>query len=118
MLIDTFKWRKEFDMESLTSETFDEDIFGKIGYIAGHDKEGRPVTVFVAYSYNLYGGQDMKPVCSRRPSVTQCAHKISARVRWRVQLMERSVEALDFENIDQMIQVHGMLIVVSSLNFR
>ena len=43
MLVGTLKWRKEFDMESLMTETFDEDIFGKIGYIAGHDKEGRPV---------------------------------------------------------------------------
>ena len=43
MLVGTLKWRKEFDMESLMTETFDDDIFGKIGYIAGHDKEGRPV---------------------------------------------------------------------------
>ena len=43
MLLETLKWRKEFDIDSLMTEEFDDAIFGKIGYIAGHDKEGRPV---------------------------------------------------------------------------
>jgi hypothetical protein len=29
--------------------------------------------------------------------------------RWRVQFMEKSIQALDFINVDQMIQVHGNL---------
>lgn len=28
---------------------------------------------------------------------------------WRVALMEKSVALLDFDNVDQMIQIHGML---------
>ena len=28
--------------------------------------------------------------------------------RWRVQFMEQSIELLDFETIDQMVQIHGM----------
>ena len=28
-------------------------------------------------------------------------------VRWRVALMEKGIALIDFENIDQMIQVHG-----------
>jgi len=28
---------------------------------------------------------------------------------WRVALMEKSVALLDFDKVDQMIQIHGML---------
>ena len=28
-------------------------------------------------------------------------------IRWRVQLMEKSIAQLDFETVDQMVQVHG-----------
>ena len=26
---------------------------------------------------------------------------------WRVAFMEKSIEELDFENVDQMVQIHG-----------
>ena len=32
---------------------------------------------------------------------------ILSKIRWRVALMEKGIALIDFENIDQMIQVHG-----------
>jgi phosphatidylinositol transfer protein SFH5 len=52
MLISTLKWRHEFKVDELKTETFPEDVFGKVGVISGRDKGGRPVT------YNFYGSVD------------------------------------------------------------
>ncbi|KAI0825493.1 CRAL/TRIO domain-containing protein [Irpex lacteus] len=91
MLVATLKWRQEFKIDELLSEEFPEDVFGGVGRVFGHDKEGRPVT------YNVYGGGlDMNPVFS----------DVKRFIRWRVQLMEKTVRLLDFEKYDQMIQVH------------
>ncbi|KAI0083848.1 CRAL-TRIO domain-containing protein [Irpex rosettiformis] len=91
MLVATLKWRQEFKTDELLSEEFPEDVFGGVGKVFGHDKEGRPVT------YNVYGGGlDMKPVFS----------DVKRFLRWRVQLMEKTIRLLDFEKHDQMIQVH------------
>lgn len=44
MLTNTLKWRKEFKVEELSKETFDESVFGKVGILSGKDKDGRPVS--------------------------------------------------------------------------
>jgi hypothetical protein len=49
MLISTLKWRCEFKVDELKTETFPEEVFGNAGVISGKDKGGRPVT------YNFYG---------------------------------------------------------------
>jgi len=91
MLVATLRWRAEFKVDELKNEKFREDLFGKLGFVYGQDKEGRPIT------YNLYGGNlDMKAVFSDVPRF----------LRWRVSFMEKSIEALDFETHDQMVQVH------------
>ena len=52
----------------------------------------------ILFSYNLYGGnQDLKAVFG----------DVDRFLRWRVALMEKGIALIDFENIDQMIQVHG-----------
>ncbi|KAK7687281.1 hypothetical protein QCA50_009786 [Cerrena zonata] len=90
MLVGTLRWRDEFKVNELAKEEFPADIFGKLGYIAGKDKGGRPVI------YNLYGASDIKAVFG----------DVQRFIRWRVQFMEKSIELLDFETIDQMVQVH------------
>ncbi|EJD43830.1 CRAL/TRIO domain-containing protein [Auricularia subglabra TFB-10046 SS5] len=91
MLVATLRWRDEMDIPAIMAETFPEDVFGELGKIFGNDKEGRPVT------WNIYGNiADSKTVFG----------DLKRFIRWRVQLMERGVALLDFENIDQMIQVH------------
>ncbi|CAL1715487.1 unnamed protein product [Somion occarium] len=91
MLVGTLRWREQFKFNELAKEEFPHDIFGKLGYISGKDKDGQPVV------YNLYGSiTDMKAVFG----------DVQRFIRWRVQFMEKSIELLDFVNIDQMVQVH------------
>lgn len=40
----TIKWREEFKVESLLTETFPVEVFGNVGHVYGRDKEGRPIT--------------------------------------------------------------------------
>ncbi|KAI0730962.1 CRAL-TRIO domain-containing protein [Earliella scabrosa] len=91
MLVATLKWRDEFKIDEIMKEEFDPEVFGKLGKVFGKDKDGRPVT------YNLYGAvKDMKAVFG----------DVQKFIRWRVQFMEQSIELLDFETIDQMVQIH------------
>ncbi|PPR07228.1 hypothetical protein CVT26_012296 [Gymnopilus dilepis] len=99
MLVNTFRWRTSIDIDAVMKEEFPQDIFGNLGHIYGHDKEGRPVV------YNIYGGnQDLKAVFG----------DVQRFIRWRVAFMEKSVAQLDFLEIDQMIQVHGTNVQSSS----
>ncbi|KAK7056327.1 Non-classical phosphatidylinositol transfer protein (PITP) [Paramarasmius palmivorus] len=91
MFVATLRWRDEFNVEAACKEEFPDDVFGKLGYIYGKDKEGRPVV------YNVYGGnKDIKAVFG----------DVQRFLRWRVAFMEKSLQKLDFETVDQMIQVH------------
>lgn len=91
MLVNTLRWRKEIKIDEVMKEEFPQDVFGNLGHIYGKDKGGRPVT------YNLYGGnQDLQ-------SVFKDTQRF---IRWRVALMEKGVQHLDFETVDQMVQVH------------
>ena len=111
MLVATLKWRDEFKIDEVLKEEFDPEVFGKLGKVYGKDREGRPVT------YNLYGAvKDMKAVfgdVQRFIRCVRCAGALEFRRahwcggRWRVQFMEESIKLLDFENIDQMVQIHG-----------
>lgn len=90
-LIATLRWRDEFDIDSAMKEQFPPEIFSKLGHNYGRDKEGRPVT------YNLYGAnKDINAVFS----------DIQRFLRWRVALMENSLKSVDFETVDQTVQVH------------
>ncbi|KAI0741307.1 CRAL-TRIO domain-containing protein [Daedaleopsis nitida] len=91
MLVATLKWRDELKIDEIMGETFDPEVFGKLGKVFGKDKEGHPVT------YNLYGAvTDMKAVFG----------DVQKFIRWRVQFMEESIKLLDFETVDQMVQIH------------
>ncbi|KAJ8590142.1 CRAL TRIO domain-containing protein [Rhizopogon salebrosus TDB-379] len=91
MLISTLRWRKYFDVDGAMKEEFPEEVFGQLGRTYGKDKEGHPI------SYNLYGAnQDLNAVFS----------DVQRFLRWRVAFMEQSIALLDFETVDQMIQVH------------
>ncbi|EKM48311.1 uncharacterized protein PHACADRAFT_132473 [Phanerochaete carnosa HHB-10118-sp] len=89
-LIATLRWRDEMKIDEIETEEFPK-IFSGAGRNFGHDKQGRPVT------YNVYGGDvDVKELFS----------DVRRFIRWRVQFMEKSIELLDFENVDQMVQIH------------
>ncbi|OBZ66750.1 Phosphatidylinositol transfer protein SFH5 [Grifola frondosa] len=91
MLVATLRWRDEWKIDEIMKEQFSEEVFGKLGRICGKDHEGRPV------AYNLYGAnKDMKAVFG----------DVKLFLRWRIQFMEKSIELLDFQNVDQMVQIH------------
>jgi len=91
MLTATLKWREEYKAAETADEEFSQDVFGGIGFVAGKDKDGRPIT------YNVYGGnKDLKAVFG----------DFDRFMRWRVGLMERGLRLIDFETIDSMVQVH------------
>ncbi|KAG1764807.1 CRAL-TRIO domain-containing protein [Suillus occidentalis] len=91
MLISTLRWRKSFKIDEAMKEQFPEDVFGKLGRTYGKDKDGHPI------AYNLYGAnKDLDAVFG----------DIQRFLRWRVAFMEESITLLDFETVDQMIQIH------------
>lgn len=91
MLISTLRWRKSFKVDEAVKEQFPEDVFGKLGRTYGKDKDGHPI------AYNLYGAnKDLDAVFG----------DIQRFLRWRVAFMEESIALLDFETVDQMVQIH------------
>ncbi|KAF9054487.1 CRAL-TRIO domain-containing protein [Panaeolus papilionaceus] len=91
MFINTLRWRTSFNVEAALNESFPQEVFGQAGLIYGVDKGNRPVV------YNIYGGnQDLKAIFSDTERF----------IRWRVALMERSVALLDFNEVDQTLQIH------------
>lgn len=91
MLISTLRWRKSFKVDEAMKEKFPEDVFGQLGRTYGKDKDGHPI------SYNLYGAsKDLDAIFSDTQRF----------LRWRVAFMEESIALLDFETIDQMVQIH------------
>ncbi|KZV66321.1 CRAL/TRIO domain-containing protein [Peniophora sp. CONT] len=91
MMVHTLRWRDEFGVDAAIQETFPDDIFGNLGHIYGRSKKNEPIT------YNLYGKMgDLKTVFGDKNRF----------MRWRIKLMEEGITKLDFETVDQMIQVH------------
>jgi len=43
MLVNTLRWREEFNVKAAMAEDYPKDIFGKLGHIYGCDTERRPV---------------------------------------------------------------------------
>ncbi|KAF9245366.1 CRAL-TRIO domain-containing protein [Melanogaster broomeanus] len=91
MFISTLRWRQSFNVEAAMNEKFPDEVFGQLGKIYGRDKQRHPVT------YNLYGAnKDLNAVFG----------DVQRFLRWRVAFMEESITRLDFETVDQMVQIH------------
>lgn len=90
MLTDTLIWRKDFGADNLLDEAIDDSVLGSVSYIYKTDKEGRPVC------YNFYGDIDQEKVFGDKDKF----------IRWRVQVMERGVQLIDFVNTDSMVVIH------------
>ncbi|KAI8809639.1 CRAL-TRIO domain-containing protein, partial [Cladochytrium replicatum] len=90
MLVNTLNWRKEFDMKKLEDEKFS-SVFNDLGLIYGTDKNGKPIT------YNFYGSIGQEEIYNNPEKF----------LRWRIQLMEKAIALLDFENgLETVTQVH------------
>ncbi|KAH7077984.1 phosphatidylinositol transfer protein SFH5 [Paraphoma chrysanthemicola] len=88
-LLETLKWRKQFDPVKAVSETFDKSKFGGLGYVL--EVEGVPESKNKKdiVTFNIYGAvKDKKATFGDLESF----------LRWRVGLMEKSVQALDLSS--------------------
>ena len=52
MLVMTLRWQDEFNVDAAVKEKFPGGVFGSVGHVFGHDKEGRPV-VYVSIHRSL-----------------------------------------------------------------
>lgn len=43
MLVNTLRWREEFNIKAVLEEVFPTDVFGHLGHLFGRDREARPV---------------------------------------------------------------------------
>jgi hypothetical protein len=54
MLTATLRWRDGFKVNEVVNEEFPDEVFGKLGYVYGTDKGGRPVTyVFNSFRFRI-----------------------------------------------------------------
>ncbi|PVI01402.1 CRAL/TRIO domain-containing protein [Periconia macrospinosa] len=85
-LLDTLKWRKEFDPIKAAGETFDKDKFDGLGYILTVEGVPESANKKDVVTFNVYGAvKDNKKTFG----------DLDTFLRWRVGLMERSVQKLD-----------------------
>lgn len=129
MIIDTLRWREEFKIEEAMKEAYP-DVFNGFGHLYGRDKEGRPIMYFtssrdcwlfnlmtptgITYTVGITILRLLSATCSGSfgallgfCSYYAIADIHSIKLRWRVALMEEGIKLVDFETVDQMIQVHG-----------
>ncbi|KAF1921045.1 CRAL-TRIO domain-containing protein [Ampelomyces quisqualis] len=85
-LLETLKWRKEFDPVKAMSEHFDKARFGGLGYVL--EVEGVPESKNAkdVATFNIYGAVKDKK---------QTFGDLDSFLRWRVGLMEKSVQKLN-----------------------
>jgi len=100
MIQNTLRWRKEFGIEALLEEDLGEDL-EKVVFMHGHGREGHSVC------YNVYGEFQNKELYQKAFSTEENRTKF---LRWRIQLLERSIRNLDFTpgGINTIFQVNDL----------
>lgn len=100
MLKETLLWRKEFQADSLINEEI-ATSFDSVAYMHGFDREGHPVC------YNHYGiFQDEELYQKTFGDEAQFKNFL----RWRIQLLEKSIQKLDFgaNGVHSILQITDM----------
>lgn len=87
MLKKTLQWRKDSKIDSILEEDFSEDL-SSAAYINGVDRQGHPV------SYNIFGVFESEELYRKTFGTEE---KRSHFLRWRCQLMEKSIQKLDLK---------------------
>lgn len=98
-LLETLQWRKSFDPIKAISETYDKSRFGGLGYVL--EIEGVPESVNKkdVVTFNIYGAvKDKKATFG----------DLEGFLRWRVGLMEKSVQKLNLKEATKPIPDFGL----------
>ncbi|KAL3616808.1 hypothetical protein CASFOL_039202 [Castilleja foliolosa] len=96
MLRKTLLWRKEFKIDSILDEEFDAELgLGMVAYMSGADRLGHPIC------YNIFGALENE---------FGSKEKNEQYLRWRVQLMEKGVQKLDFkaDGVNSLVQIYDL----------
>ncbi|XVF76897.1 hypothetical protein PTKIN_Ptkin13bG0304100 [Pterospermum kingtungense] len=89
MLEKCLAWRKEFKADTVTEEDLGfKELEGVVAYMHGYDRDGHPVC------YNAYGVFRDKDMYER---IFGDEEKLKKFLRWRVQVLERGINLLDFK---------------------
>lgn len=97
-LLETLQWRKSFDPVKAISETYDKTRFGGLGYVL--EIEGVPESANKkdVVTFNIYGAvKDKKATFG----------DLEGFLRWRVGLMEKSVQKLNLKDATKPIPDFG-----------
>ncbi|KAF2019731.1 CRAL/TRIO domain-containing protein [Aaosphaeria arxii CBS 175.79] len=97
-LSETLKWRKEFDPVAAAQATYEKDVFEGLGYII--EAEGVPESANEkdVVTFNIYGAvKDNKKTFG----------DLDRFLKWRVGLMERSVQKLNLASATKPIPDYG-----------
>ncbi|XP_051128294.1 patellin-4 [Andrographis paniculata] len=100
MLKKTLEWRKEFKIDTILEEEFETDL-SSAAYMCGVDRQSHTVC------YNIFGVLDNEEIYDKTLGTEEKREQF---LRWRVQLMERGVEKLDFkpDGVNSLVQVNDL----------
>ena len=94
-LLAALQWRKTYNPLAARDEAFSHDKFGGLGYITTVTGAAGTVSKTNVAAFNIYGA------AAKDPSKT--FGDTDAFVRWRVALMERTLQALELDKADKTI---------------
>ncbi|KAL8512857.1 hypothetical protein ACS0TY_019120 [Phlomoides rotata] len=100
MLKKTLQWRKDFKIDSILEEEFGADL-AAAAYMSGADREGHPIC------YNIFGVLDSEEIYKKTLATEEKREQF---LRWRVQLMEKGIQKLDFNPgcVNSLVQVNDL----------
>lgn len=100
MLKKTLQWRKEFKIESISEEELEAEL-ASAAYMSGVDREGHPIC------YNIFGVLEREDIYEKTAATEEKREQF---LRWRVRLMEKGVEKLDFkaDGINSLLQINDL----------
>ena len=97
-LLTTLKWRKSFQPLKTLDETFSRERFGGLGFIIRLNKVPGSLNEHDVATFNLYGAV-------KDPKVT--FEDVDGFLRWRVGLMELSLQMLNLQEVTKPIPDYG-----------
>lgn len=100
MLKKTLEWRKEFKTDSILEEELGQDI-SSVAYMNGVDREGHPIC------YNIYGVLENQELYQKTFGTEEMRNQF---LRWRIQLMEKGIQKLDFKpgGVTSLLQINDL----------
>lgn len=100
MLKNTLKWRIQNNIDSILEEDLGSE-YDDMAYMSGIDREGHPIC------FNLYGAFGDDEFYNRTFGTPESIEKF---LRWRVRLMEKEIQNLDFKpgGISSLLQINDL----------